>query len=101
MPSVTNVNELAVIIVAAIIGSCARIIFGYLGESEPDENFSWTKALRSLIRGLIGGCVIGTYCFYNQIITSPLGVFLACFAGAITVDLILKNIADAYRKGGE
>jgi hypothetical protein len=92
-------HELAVIVLAAVIGSWARIIFGYLGESEPAEDFSWTKAARSLIRGLIGGCVIGAYCFYTQLITNPLGVFLATFTGAVTVDVIIKNVTDAYRKG--
>jgi hypothetical protein len=96
-----SVNELAVIVIAAVIGSWARIIFGYLGESEPTEDFSWMKAVRSLIRGLIGGIAIGVWCFYSQLITSPLGVFLATFTGAVTVDLIVKNIGDAYRKVGE
>jgi 4-amino-4-deoxy-L-arabinose transferase-like glycosyltransferase len=91
-------NELVVIVIAAVIGSWARIIFGYLGESETAEDFSWAKAARSLARGLIGGIVIGVWCFYTQVITSPIGVFLAAFAGAITVDLVVKNITDAYRK---
>jgi fluoride ion exporter CrcB/FEX len=93
-----TVNELVVIVIAAVIGSWARIIFGYLGESETAEDFSWAKAARSLARGLIGGIVIGVWCFYSQLITNPLGVFLATFTGAVTVDLIIKNIGDAYRK---
>jgi hypothetical protein len=94
-------NELAVIVLAAIVGSWARILFGYLGESEPAEDFSWAKAIRSLVRGLIGGIVIGAYCFYTQLITSPPGVFLATFTGAVTVDVIIKNIGDAYRNRQE
>jgi fluoride ion exporter CrcB/FEX len=93
--------ELAVIVLAAIVGSWARILFGYLGESEPAEDFSWAKAIRSLVRGLIGGIVIGAYCFCTQLITSPLGVFLATFTGAVTVDVIIKNIGDAYRNRQE
>ena len=93
-------NELIIVIVAAVVGCIARVVFGYLGESEPGEDFSWVKALRSLVRGLIGGCVIGAYCFYTGLITNPLGVFLASFTGAVTVDLIIKDIGDAYRKRG-
>ena len=91
-------NEFIIILVAAILGSVVRVIFGFLGEAEPDEPFSWKKALRSIVRGVIGGAVIGTYAFYTQTITSPLGVFLAAFTGAITVDLIVKNIGDMTRK---
>jgi len=91
-------SEFIIILAAAILGSVVRVIFGFLGEAEPNEDFSWKKALRSIVRGVIGGAVIGVYCFYTQLITNPLGVFLATFTGAITVDLIVKNIGDMTRK---
>jgi hypothetical protein len=92
-------DELIVIILAAIIGSVIRILFGYAGESDVGEKFSGAKAGRSLVRGIIGGCVIGAYCFYTNLVVDPVAVFLLTFTGAITVDLIVKDIGDAFRKG--
>jgi hypothetical protein len=89
-------DALSVIIVASVLGSITRIVFGYLGEGVPEgESFSLRKAAKSLLRGVIGGIVIGLYCVYTKVITDPIGVFLATFTGAISVDVVIKNIGDA------
>jgi hypothetical protein len=83
------------VVVAAVLGSITRIAFGYLGEGATRrEPFSWRKAAKSLLRGVIGGVVIGLYCVYTKVIADPVGVFLAAFTGAISVDVVIKNIGD-------
>jgi hypothetical protein len=32
---------------------------------------------------------------YTKVVTDPIGVFLATFTGAISVDVVIKNIGDA------
>jgi len=91
------VNELLAIVLAAVLGSVARVIFGYLGEAEPGEPFIWGKALRSIVRGVIGGAVVGAYCYYTKVITDPVGVFLATFFSSISLDLLMKNVSDSLR----
>lgn len=89
------------VILAAVLGSVTRIIFGYLGEGAAQgEQFMWRKAAKSLLRGVVGGVVIGLYCVYTKVITDPVGVFLATFAGAISVDVVVKNISDAVGRVG-
>ena len=92
-------DSLLVVVVAAVLGSITRIVFGYLGEGAPEgEPFMWRKAAKSLLRGVIGGAVIGLYCMYTNVIVDPIGVFLATFTGAISVDVVIKNIGDAVGK---
>jgi hypothetical protein len=91
-----GMDSLLVVVVAAVLGSITRIVFGYLGEGAPEgEPFIWRKAAKSLFRGVIGGVVIGLYCVYTKVVTDPIGVFLATFTGAISVDVVIKNIGDA------
>ena len=87
-------DSLMVIVISAILGSVTRIVFGYLGEAEEGEPFMWRKAVKSLVRGVLGGIVIGLYTFYTGIVRDPIGVFLLTFSGAITVDVVVKNICD-------
>jgi len=98
---VVVLETMCLVVLAAVLGSLTRIVFGYLGEGATQgEPFMWRKALKSLLRGVIGGTVIGLYCVYTKVIVDPVGVFLATFTGAISVDVVVKNIGDAVGKQG-
>jgi len=96
---VVAAHPLLLIVLAAVAGSVTRSVLGYLGEAEEGEPFSLVKLLKTLARGAVGGAVIGVYCYYYSVVTDPLGAFLIAFTGAITVDLVSKNVWDAVRRG--
>ena len=78
-----------VIILAGILGGGARSILGFLGEAEPDESFSYKKAVKSILRATIGGGILAYF-----LTLDPKGTFFAAF----TVDFASKNVWDIIQE---
>ena len=82
-------QEIALVLLAGILGGVLRTILGFLGESEPDEKFSLVKAGKTLLRAVIGGGILAY--FLNL---DPKAVFFAAFLS----DVATKNVWDVIKE---
>jgi len=66
----------------AALGGVIRSIFGYLNNSDT-EDFDWEKLAKSIMRGAIGGFIVG--------IVLNTGTFETAIAYGISADVALKE----------
>ncbi len=78
------------VILGGILGGAFRVVLGFLGEAEPNESFSWVKAIKSLLRAVMGGAIL----VYILDIPDP----KAAFGFAFMSDVASKNVWDIIRE---
>lgn len=82
-------EEILLVILAGVLGGAARSVLGFLGEAEPDESFSYKKAVKSILRAVIGGAILAYF-----LALDPKGTFFAAFMA----DLASKNVWDLIKE---
>jgi len=87
-----------VAVVAGLVGGLLRAVLGFVGEADEDEKFSLVKMAKTLVRALVGGAVVGYGMATLLSVTATEVIFFASLAGAVTVDLFVKNVTDAISK---
>jgi len=81
-------EPLVMAILAGALGGLFRSILGFLGEREPEESFDLKKCVKSILRAVIGGAILGYWLQLD---------FKSVFFASFMADVATKNVWDLIK----